>query len=394
MTAQRKTAPKRTKKTQKRTADKQAVYVSPFHKKVAIGFSILSIILVAVIFYISLAQVKIYITPKTSQLSTEFDIELLSDVETTLAGTNILPGSITTSIETITEQQQITEGSLVDDIATGEVVIYNNYSRNQPLVKTTRLETPDGKLFRINETVTVPAGGSVVVEAYADQPGADFNIPPTTFTIPGLWEGLQQDIYAESTEQFTGGQRLETALTDSVITAAADTLIAKTAENYSNDATGNEDVITLYRVGEPTWDTDAEIGSNTDTFTITISLPITTIRFQKQDLEQIATNNLIAATPSNDQFVSANFDSMKFVLASVSEADKSATLRVSIDGRSITRLDPEELDIGRIEGMNKQELTRHVTSLPEVAEVNIVFIPAWLSKVPPLEDHVYIEVIK
>lgn len=373
---------------------KTTARVSPFHKRVAVLFSILSVLLVAVILYISLAQVKIYITPNTSQLSAEFDVELLADVETTLAGTNILPGTISTEIETVVQEQEITEGTLVDDIARGTVTIYNNYSRTQPLVQTTRLLTPDGKLFRINETVSVPAGGSVTVEAYSDQPGSEYNIEPTTFTIPGLWEGLQTDIYAESTTPFTGGQRLEKAITDEVLQQSASSLLAKTKEQYSTDISSKDGIISLYRIGEPTWESNVEAGDTAEKFTMTISVPVTTIRFQKTDLEKIAENNLIAVTPNSDQFVSANFDTMKFLLANVSEEEGSATLRISLQGRSVARLNADDLDIGRIEGMTKQELTRHLTSLPQVAETKIIFIPAWLSKVPPLEDHVYIEIVK
>ena len=52
--------------------------------------------------------------------------------------------------------------------AGGTVTIVNKYSRNQPLVRSTRLVTQDGKLFRIAESVNVPAGGTTKVFAEAD----------------------------------------------------------------------------------------------------------------------------------------------------------------------------------------------------------------------------------
>ena len=77
--------------------------------------------------------------------------------------------------------------------AQGSVVIYNAYSdASQPLVATTRLETPDGLIFRITKGVTVPGmteggePGAVEVVVVADQTGEAYNVGPSEFTIPGF----------------------------------------------------------------------------------------------------------------------------------------------------------------------------------------------------------------
>ncbi len=81
--------------------------------------------------------------------------------------------------------------------ASGRVVIYNAYSKDaQRLIKNTRLESADHKIFRIDQSVVVPgakiSGGVVTqpgfVEAlvFADVPGKDYNIGLGDFTIPGF----------------------------------------------------------------------------------------------------------------------------------------------------------------------------------------------------------------
>lgn len=81
--------------------------------------------------------------------------------------------------------------------ASGKVVIYNSYNgQSQRLIKNTRLEAENKKIFRIDGSVVVPGakivGGKVVepgsVEAvvYADAPGEGYNIGITDFTIPGF----------------------------------------------------------------------------------------------------------------------------------------------------------------------------------------------------------------
>ena len=116
-------------------------------------------------------------------------------------------------------------GEQAEAQATGTVTIYNSWSENQPLMATTRLLTPDGVLFRIKERVDVPAGGKIEnVEVYADQPGTSGNIGPTSFTIPGLWQGLQEKIYAENSEPMTGGLRETKFITQKIISETSDVL--------------------------------------------------------------------------------------------------------------------------------------------------------------------------
>lgn len=100
--------------------------------------------------------------------------------------------------------------------ASGEIVIYNAFSSSrQTLVKNTRFETPDGKIYRIDRQVSVPGTevkegkivpGSLEVTVYADKPGEEYNIGLTDFTIPGF-KGSQryEKFYARSKTEITGG---------------------------------------------------------------------------------------------------------------------------------------------------------------------------------------------
>ncbi len=97
--------------------------------------------------------------------------------------------------------------------ATGSVVIYNAYNASpQPLVATTRLETSDGKVFRLAKGITVPgmtSGGEpgvVEVSVVADEIGESYNIGPSEFTIPGFRGNPKFDAFsAKSTETMRGG---------------------------------------------------------------------------------------------------------------------------------------------------------------------------------------------
>jgi hypothetical protein len=99
--------------------------------------------------------------------------------------------------------------------ASGRIMVYNNFDGDpQKLIKNTRFQTPDGKVFRIQESITVPGKvgntpGSVEAEVFADSAGTEYNIGLSDFTIPGFKEGGDMDrfngFYARSKTEMTGG---------------------------------------------------------------------------------------------------------------------------------------------------------------------------------------------
>lgn len=104
----------------------------------------------------------------------------------------------------------------VETRASGRAVIYNAYSASpQRLLIETRLEAPDGKIYKTTAATTVPGytrngteivPGSVEVEIRADQPGSSYNKGLTDFTIPGF-RGTDKysKFYARSKTEIEGG---------------------------------------------------------------------------------------------------------------------------------------------------------------------------------------------
>lgn len=106
----------------------------------------------------------------------------------------------------------LSETKKVEAKATGKIIIYNNFStESQRLIKNTRFESSAGKIYRINQSVTVPGKsgqtpGSIEVVVYADSFGSEYNTVPADFTIPGFKGTAQFDaFYARSNGPITGG---------------------------------------------------------------------------------------------------------------------------------------------------------------------------------------------
>lgn len=139
----------------------------------------------------------------------------------------------------------------VEERATGNIVVYNELSETpQRIIKQTRFKTPEGLVFRVDQSVEIPGKkpdgtpGSIEVRVRAEEAGEKYNIPSTSFTLPGYEEsGLDEHykkIYAKSTVPMEGGfvgirrsvdeaerakvlESLETQARDELISAAFET---------------------------------------------------------------------------------------------------------------------------------------------------------------------------
>lgn len=101
----------------------------------------------------------------------------------------------------------------VEEWAQGKITIYNEFSESaQRLIKKTRFQAEDGKVYRIQESVEVPgksrngSPGTIEATVVAEESGESYNRGPSSFSVPGF-KGYPQDgkIYARSTSDISGG---------------------------------------------------------------------------------------------------------------------------------------------------------------------------------------------
>ncbi|MEK7185080.1 MAG: hypothetical protein AAB726_00440 [Patescibacteria group bacterium] len=116
-----------------------------------------------------------------------------ADVNTSF---NTVDYNLITVSEEVSRVVPATGTEEVKEKASGDIIIYNNHSSaSQALIKNTRFQTPTGKIFRIQDAVTVPGKktigaqstpGSLRVRVYADVAGPEHNVGLADFTIPGF----------------------------------------------------------------------------------------------------------------------------------------------------------------------------------------------------------------
>jgi hypothetical protein len=125
------------------------------------------------------------------------------------------------TLEATGESQVKAAGQVqVEEQATGMLEISKSTPGAERLIKNTRFRTPEGLIFRIQESVVVPGAvkdgegklvaGTIQAKVFADDVGESYNVAAgKTFDIPGFQEGGFTDLYtaikAKNLEAFTGG---------------------------------------------------------------------------------------------------------------------------------------------------------------------------------------------
>ncbi len=194
-----------------------------------------------VVFLFSLSYLfehaSVTIEPKSSPIAFDTTDTFTAEKDTTNEGAVVFTVMNLSGDESVKiPSTQSKEESLP---AKGRVLLYNEYSAAAyPLVKTTRLSTQDGKVYRLDTGVVVPGykksgttitPGSVEVSVTADQKGEASNLENADFTLPGLAGSPQATkIYGRTKTALSGGMSGTVySISQDVANAALGTLQAK-----------------------------------------------------------------------------------------------------------------------------------------------------------------------
>lgn len=388
----------------KKEAKKPRIYLGNFYRNVVTSFIILTLVLILVILYFSLNKAVVTIIPNKESINTDFIAnvkEVESDEQITEEDT--VKGIILEKEEVVMQTFEATGTKIIegDSDIVGEVTIINNHSKNQPLVKTTRLLTPDDILFRINEGVTVPAGGEVKVEIYADDPSQLEGkiVEPTKMTIPGLWEGLQDDIYAQSDENITAQGKETTVVSENDFERAKLRLAEKSAKQAIKDV--ETDLVAGYKILSVVNDQEiikednsVEIGEQVEEFNLKMKTEVVIVSFDKERLQDLAEAKLREILPDDKTLSRVNSESLTYSLETYDVENKTATIKVSCEGTIVLSEKSSILDKEKLSGLNKEEVEAYLNNFQAIKDVKVEFWPFWLNSIPRLKDHVEIVIKK
>lgn len=363
------------------------------------GIALLLVLLLIGALLTTFGSAKVTVVPKTATAIVDTEVVAAQSGSETPA--EVLYQEISLE-KTATKTVPATGERYVEEQAQGTITVYNNHSdSSQRLITRTRFESPDGKIYRIKESVVVPGQktvngktepGSIDVTVYADEPGEEYNIGLTDFTIPGFEGDPRFDtFYAKSKTSMSGGFKGNKK-------QVAEGVLDET--NRELDATLRAELLTEIQAQIPSNLTileslvtfnfeDLPQTPSGDTVTLERKATITAPLFDKENLA-----GYLAAKSGIPNDIPLVLDSYTTLTISYVEAENTeeidpSTIQFTVSGNPtfVGVLDESEIKQALV-GKSKSNLSNILSSFPTIASAKATISPFWISNFPETEEEI------
>jgi len=364
--------------------------------KLLILFIILTFIIAGLVSFLVLPTTEIVITPKTEKVS--FDLLVIGSKEISQVdeSLNKIPLQEIEITKRKSREFQSTGEKEINEKAHGIITVYNEYSSDpQTLVATTRFQSPDGKIFRIFESVTIPGAkieqgkiipDSIEVEVIADQPGEDYNIEATDFTIPGFkgspkYAGFYGKSKSSMKDGYTGKVKVVTAKD---IEKAEESLINELKEEINQAF--QEQIPTELRVIDNSTKEDVTVISTVkeedrmDKFTVEIEGVISALLFKEENLKKLVDLNVMSVISENKIPLSET-QQIKWIDPVIDSSKEEVSFSLYAEEKVAWQINEQSLK-ENLAGQSEAEVRSYLVSQPEIEKAKVSFWPFWVKKIP------------
>lgn len=374
------------------------IRVSRSYKKGIIIFLLLTIVLVLVVLYFTLTKAIITISPEIEEVNKEFFIDVAEEKD--LTSQYSVSGTIE---EKIIEKKQTYKSTGIKTIdpaeegdTLGTVTLVNNLESKMELVPTTRLLTEDGVLYRIKDRANIPAQGEVEASIYADDPEAFTKLEEGILTIPGLSESLQEKVYAENKKTISKEKQDISIITKEDIDDAVVELSNEVIQQTLNDIKityGDSGPVALALTGEIIESTaDNAVGAEVEEFEVTVKMKVVSVFLDKANVFKLIDGELARTLDEGEKVLKLDFSNTHYSIEKYDLETKTAHVKVEAVGHIIINENHPILDKNKIIGSNKKQVEIYYKSFDQIKDVDIVFTPFWVKRVPKMLDHIEINV--
>jgi len=356
--------------------------------------------------FINFPKVTLFVYPKSEVLKEDFEV-LASSNENSQKNNKIsgqaeeIEISHELRFESTGEKSSSNKGK-----SRGKVKIINKYSSNsQPLMATTRILSTEGKLFRLIEGVTVPGMkddqlGEIEVKAIADEPGTEYNIGASKFTIEGFKGNPKYEKFEViSEDKMEGGlDNIENQKVKVVVQSDIEDARSKVIDSFNNaleakikEKIGKEKSFLVDSIEKEITESSSSLdaGDIGDQFTFTLRQKIRLITFNESDVKKLAIKNFEGRIP--EKFV-LDEDSIKlsYEKSSSDFENKELKFRVLVESLAWLGIDYQEIKNGLVH-KNEKEIKEFLQNSSVIKKAEIEFSPSWLVFLPITEGKIIIE---
>lgn len=354
--------------------------------------------------HVFFATAEVVVRPQTRQ------VKLLESVSAEVGRQRLDKEELILPARTLTVEKRATRlfdassTTIKEDRAKGIIRVYNATDSAKTLVAQTRFVSEQGILFRTTSRITIPGSseerklvpGFLDVEVVAAEPGEEYNIGASNFSLPGLSGSvLFTAIYGVSTAPMTGGSEREiSVVSQDDIEKAKQALIGELTMKAANELLSQvpeymiatEDSIVV-EVSEAS--SLVEAGAELDQFNVTVSLNAVAYLFPRADVDTLVETFLASELGEKERVPN---DKTRISFQQITVDTDTVTLQLSIQATLYQYTDPTELKI-KLRGKSEKEANDILTSYVGLKEAKLSLWPFWISSVPGNVDKLKIEVI-
>lgn len=365
-----------------------------FYRQIAFTFIGAALVVLMGLIYFSLSQAVIIVTPTLEKVSADFNVQVNAATDETPEGVRAQLVTTEVTIEKSGPAELLAEGE--PQQATGSVTLKNTSNAAQPLVATTRLMSETGVLFRLRRAVTVPSRGEITAEVYADQPGKQGEVAPTRFSIPGLNQARQQEVYAESTAAMTGGTKATYKVTkksiDDVLAAANERILSQARTQLEAEGTSFDDALPKAEsVKIISQEVSPAEGSDAASLTANITAQVAFVIGDEAGLLSYAQKELYNTTSLGYELSSSDEGSFTYSVVNFDAENETAQLRIVLQGNRRISTNNPLLDPSNFVGMKPAVAKEQLEADAGIETVEVQLRPFWLRRIPRLVDHIYVQ---
>ncbi len=349
-----------------------------------------------ILFFCDLTKAEIKIWPRKIEKDISTTVEITNKEQEGFDGElwldkKIIPGRIVTSTQNVNGSFE--SSGIVEEKAKGVIKIYNNYSSApQAFRAQTRLISEEGKVFRIPERVTVPGKpGSVDVEVVAAEPGEEYNIEPSTFSIPGLsGTALYGQFIGKSFQKMKGGGTYPQIMEED-INISKRQLSKKAVDQLQKEFDQLKILFNSASIEIKEFNTSNKENDKIKQFTASLKAEIKALGFKESNIENFARAYILDQIPTGNKIIS-NTLNIDYQIKDQNLEEGKISLKLDIFAKTYKDIKEAIIKKGLI-NKNISEAEIFLKNQEGINDVKVNLWPFWIKQIPGNKNKIKVKLI-
>lgn len=381
---------------------------SIMHRRAALGFAALSLIVILLLVFIILPSAEITVYAKTEPVAR--DIEISLNTQTAEPDSTRLMMPATAVNQTFDQKNNFSStGKLeVGSKAEGKVYILNLTGQTLNLRSATTTLSLGGKQYvftqdqlgirPISNPDADPSQDANVrtADVVAAAGGSDYNLPAGARVeiANQVFGSRPQVLYAKTATAIAGGNsRFLSVITEDDLKNSQTTLTQEAANQIRNDLKQRNLILPdkSYTLTNVQFAADKPANTQTPTFEAEVKGNISGLALDYTMLIKMIRDRIGRTLSASQHLQDVSLDKANYSVKSLDLAVGTMAISVHYESRAISDVDTSDI-MGRISGKTKQETSEIILSKPEIDRVDISLAPSWQNTIPRFKQKIRMEI--